>query len=439
MFYNDAHIKRAEQVLTRSLSGQRSTDQLFKAAVDLGADAYRDLGRQWLRLIRSVNSERQFDLAVIAEPLPADFLGRIGNGLNVSMDLCANAGHKEVMARRRKLTYDGGRARSERLEKVCARSIKADLSDYAGSNYELDAFNLRAFTIAHVENEAILANIKASMADVLKGSGSYAEFRDAARELLDTGILTEARLNTLYRTNLQTAYNAGKWAEQQQAIEELPYLEYAHVGEGVSPYFRPEHLAMDGRVWRKDDPIWDRIYPPNGFGCRCSTMEQDDYSLQQEGKKVGGKVDVNAVVAEGFDGNPGRILDQVIEIARSNGLMKKTAVDYGMGSMTAYPMGKPQPVNFKSGEAVITDYNGIPRRVNDQQIGGLNIDQVRSTIMQPGEVWGWPGKPTVSLSRFENQGRLETVVVEMDGDVHKIYGVENADELRTGLLMERRK
>ncbi|MBW7863065.1 MAG: minor capsid protein [Candidatus Hydrogenedens sp.] len=46
----------------------------------------------------------------------------------------------------------------------------------------------------------------------------------------------------------------------------LPYLRYKAVMDGATC---EKCGRLDGRIWRKDDPIWDEIYPPNGPGCRC--------------------------------------------------------------------------------------------------------------------------------------------------------------------------
>ncbi len=74
------------------------------------------------------------------------------------------------------------------------------------------------------------------------------------------------RLRTIYRTNLQTAFMAGRYRHQLAATKTHPYWMYVAV---IDSRTRPEHAAMNGRVFQWDDPIWQYLYPPNGWGCRC--------------------------------------------------------------------------------------------------------------------------------------------------------------------------
>lgn len=79
-------------------------------------------------------------------------------------------------------------------------------------------------------------------------------------------------VETMYRTQVSAAYNAGRWeACQQPEIDDILWgYEYATVGDDR---VRPTHEAMDGVRYPKDHPIWRRIWPPNGYNCRCITVE----------------------------------------------------------------------------------------------------------------------------------------------------------------------
>lgn len=81
------------------------------------------------------------------------------------------------------------------------------------------------------------------------------------------------------KTNLHRAYMAGQ-AKAQQAADAFPYLMYVAVLDGRT---NPSHAALNGKIWRKDDPVWSVIYPPNGHDCRCRTRALTPGQMQREG------------------------------------------------------------------------------------------------------------------------------------------------------------
>ncbi|MEK7764683.1 MAG: phage minor head protein, partial [bacterium] len=84
--------------------------------------------------------------------------------------------------------------------------------------------------------------------------------------------IKDHRLETLFRTQHQVAYGAGRWnANQDPAIQEILWgYEYTTVGDDR---VREKHAALNGFKAPKDDPVWDEVWPPNGFNCRCSVLE----------------------------------------------------------------------------------------------------------------------------------------------------------------------
>lgn len=91
-----------------------------------------------------------------------------------------------------------------------------------------------------------------------------------------------ARLQTIYRTNMQSAYAVGQWDAIQDAKLAMPYLMYDAIDDNRT---RPEHAALNNIIRPIEDPFWRTHYPPNGWNCRCSTIQLSDADLVQHGLK----------------------------------------------------------------------------------------------------------------------------------------------------------
>ena len=100
------------------------------------------------------------------------------------------------------------------------------------------------------------------------------DFRHAFDDLTDTIGVSRASphyLETVYRTNTQSAYGAGRFLAMTDpdVMEARPFVQYRTVGDAR---VRPEHAKLHERVWRADDSGWHYVAPPNGYNCRCSMV-----------------------------------------------------------------------------------------------------------------------------------------------------------------------
>lgn len=91
------------------------------------------------------------------------------------------------------------------------------------------------------------------------------------------------RSKIIYRTNVRTAYMAGRWKQLTDPglLKLKPYLKYRH---GDSRVPRPQHLAWDGLILAAEDPWWQTHYPPNGWGCKCKVFAAGPRELERVGK-----------------------------------------------------------------------------------------------------------------------------------------------------------
>lgn len=110
-------------------------------------------------------------------------------------------------------------------------------------------------------DENMTARIQKALADVAEKGGSI---HDAVRTFQEIAPWSRSYAETTYRTNLATAYTAGRIAQANdpEVRDAVPALVYEAMGDDRT---RPNHAAADGLIAAADDPIWKRIHPPNGF------------------------------------------------------------------------------------------------------------------------------------------------------------------------------
>lgn len=128
---------------------------------------------------------------------------------------------------------------------------------------------------------------------------------DKTLNTLGVGSVEENKIETLYRTQLQTSFNAGRWqADQDPDIQEILWG-YKYVTAG-DDRVREDHAALDGVTLLKDDPFWQEYWPPNGFNCRCQVIPIfDERETKQPDLLEDGSM---PRPDEGFEYNPGQVL-----------------------------------------------------------------------------------------------------------------------------------
>lgn len=197
-----------------------------------------------------------------------------------------------------------------------------------------------AFTVAKMMDVDLLKQVKDSLEMAQAQGKQFKEWADellpilqssgwwGRKEMIDpvTGKTLIAqlgspwRLETIFRTNLQTAYAAGQWEMIESQADVAPFLMYDAVDDHRT---RPAHAAWDRTVLPVTSKWWRTHYPPNGWSCRCSVIQLDQDQLDTLGLKhakkapdggtypwqnprTGEVVDVPKGLDPGFDKNSGR-------------------------------------------------------------------------------------------------------------------------------------
>jgi len=145
-----------------------------------------------------------------------------------------------------------------------------------------DAHN-KAFTVAKVMNADILQLIYDYVERAKTEGWTLKDFQTKLMNRVQSAGWTGAtpsKLKVIYDTNMQMAYSQGKYKQQKLISDLYPYWKYSQIER---PTKRHDHSLLNGKVFRHDDSIWDLVYPPSGFGCKCSVTPIKDGTNAEEG------------------------------------------------------------------------------------------------------------------------------------------------------------
>lgn len=161
----------------------------------------------------------------------------------------------------------------------------------------------RAFTVAKAMRVDILQDIRGAVQDGMKKGLTVSQFRKSIEPALqakgwwgkktvtdpNTGkervvqLGNPRRLELIYRTNLATAESAARYQDFMESAPERPYWMFCAVLDART---RPTHRALNGKVFRWDDPFWNTFWPPLDWGCRCYVRKLTEEQVRRLGLKV---------------------------------------------------------------------------------------------------------------------------------------------------------
>lgn len=174
-----------------------------------------------------------------------------------------------------------------------------------------------AFTVAGYSKAEILKAFYDEIIKAMENGTTMKEFKNNMNDFLaNKGYegITNFQADNIFRTNIQTAYNAGHYKQMTDptVMKLRPYWKYVAVDDRRT---RLAHRGMNGKVFRADNPIWDEWFPPNGYRCRCTVVTLSKRQVEQRGltvlEKVPKFVEIDGHVVpllpdHNFDINPGK-------------------------------------------------------------------------------------------------------------------------------------
>ena len=189
----------------------------------------------------------------------------------------------------------------------------------------------RAWMIAGVTELEVTKTVHAELLAAIESGEPFESWRDrVTAKLGGDWLVSDARLETTFRTNVQTAYNAGRWYElaDPDVRRVRPFLQYDAVLDS-----RTTELCrgLDGTIKPQGDPFLDRYWPPLHHRCRGGWRAL----RASQAEKLGGVTSTppEHEPSKGFGASPA---------ARADGYTGPTQESYGADLWSAWQAKAPE-------------------------------------------------------------------------------------------------
>lgn len=132
----------------------------------------------------------------------------------------------------------------------------------------------KAFTITGEITDETIRSVRDVLVYNLDSGTSLQGFKKIVGDTLEASGIGPSRIETIYRTNVQTAFRDGRetLAANPIVAELFPYQAYLAIHDARTRSWHRdlEKYGLNGtNVYRRDDPFWNMFTPPNGYNCRC--------------------------------------------------------------------------------------------------------------------------------------------------------------------------
>jgi hypothetical protein len=245
-------------------------------------------------------------------------------------------------------------------EALDAQLQRVALPSSAIAELEEDA-RKRALWIAGLVKTSALEEFHALAVAKIKEGLTGSEFAEQLGEILDKQkglVLSPQRLALINQNNLAVATASGRYKQiiDPDLLESRPLWQYP-----LGPHDAKTSqicAKLEGLIARHDDPIWQRIFPPNHHGERhlkVLTLAEDDPAAKDvyvsPGEKEYPVVDGQEIHPDaGFDyapssllGADGDALNAAADALGEDLVEQKTAADYGRPSIAEEREPTPAP------------------------------------------------------------------------------------------------
>ena len=206
----------------------------------------------------------------------------------------------------------------------------------------------RAFYVTGLARRDLVQLVSDGIQAALENGETLDSFRERITDAIRAEGWHDRRVELIFRTNMQSAYAAGRWKKIQAVKASRPYLQY--VARMVRT--RPSHAILHRLIYPVDHEFWKTNYPPNGFRCHCHVVTLSSRQVEKRGLTVQKEMPKSGVwkdpktgyeyfvhfpgADKGFRGNPGMDWLDGLDLKKYPDLNKKSyAEQRGPASTTS--------------------------------------------------------------------------------------------------------
>lgn len=359
---------------------------------------------------------------------------------------------------------------------------------------QLDSASKRwAYTTDEAVNIDIVNAFKNEMLEAIQNGEGYAGYvrriQDLRQHLATNNKGTAKTFYEPYKQKYyQTMYTAHGFA-RRQALQDDPsaqWWKYVTVGDGK---VRPRHAMLDGFTAKRNDPVWNNLFPPIGYNCRCRVVSCEEpkeaSSIPDDWKPDKGFE--TGMSEQTYQGLVAKIVATMKAHSDTNYYRDyltgsiKTWIDRRLQRFDLYPKKAllPAPALLTNVKGATTTWlwtqmggrlqslspkTGVANAINNVQIHLPNdvthllkderlpyLDYMKATLEDPWEIWqstridpqkpNRPAQTNYTFLAMFNDGNGYIVVVRDDGECVTQYDIsaQRIDKARRGKLLYEKK
>jgi SPP1 gp7 family putative phage head morphogenesis protein len=259
--------------------------------------------------------------------------------------------------------------------------------------------------------------------ELFRKAKNFAEFERMVRKLY--GVQNRNWLITEYNTAYQTAEAASTYYRLMGQLNTFPYWQYKTIGDDR---VRDSHRPLHDVILPANHPLWRKIFPPNGWGCRCYVVprlatEVNPDQVQQNITYVTSFIETDAEWAKSkksgfavnraeiqevftkvqqYSSSPDKVLKKVLDMGAKDWKLKE-AQELQQAKPSSWQASEPKVIDelwdryqVNDTRASLPDYAARPVSIEKTLLAKANmgdstkyqlLGELEAVLKNPDEVW----------------------------------------------------